>query len=188
MKKLTSLLLALLMVLSLAACGGGETQDESSAAELESMVSSQAEESKETVVKLTTANISNYVKIEGNFEYKVDNLGFLYKRDGALNYRIYPIVSGEFRNVQVTLGLSLKIGTNGYGEAPSNDSVIFSGGGQSLYYNELKQGKTIKFTTTLDASGNYSGKFDCEIMYEYSKITSTKLEYEVVSVSGEFVK
>lgn len=159
MKKLTSLLLALLMVLSFVACGAGEEENE---------------ETKE--VQLTKENLLDYVNFTGDFKNArmLSGLGLIAAAD--IDFQAYPIEVGSFKNVEIVLKA-----TN---EQIENDTE--SGAEWYLHGDDKKQ---IELSFKLGVDGKFSKEYAVESFWNIHETKlKGSCEFEILSVSGTFVK
>ena len=130
-----------------------------------------------TEIDLTADNIKNYVDFTGEFvDGKYESFYFFYVADATLEFQAYPVVAGNFNNVEIVLKV---IGL---------DST-FEGGalGEKWHLSDAteKDRTHIKITFKLGADGKFSKNYSvtCD---RCSGILEGGCTFEIVSVTGTF--
>lgn len=98
MKKTISLLLALVMCLSLCACGNNTSTNDANPIN--------TEEEENNAIELTTENIAEYLVIKYHYSDKeVASIGS--NATATVTIEIYPVAGGSFNNVKLILNTSI---------------------------------------------------------------------------------
>ena len=158
MKKRISLLLALVMCLSLCACGGAEVGETTAAKE---------------PVTLTTENIGDYITVRGEYKNGDYHSTILYYISTAdLEFQAYSTVSGTFENVEITVRANLSDKTGALNE--------------KWHLVDSDNEKSVEFTFKMPASGEYASSYSIECNRATWKLSGTS-DLEIVAVSGTFI-
>ena len=176
MKKLLALLLALLMCLSLCACGSRKTE-------------------------LTKENIKDYLSFSSTVDCDVDTdtgsiLGFRYKKysgDATADIKITNQTGAKFENVNITLKMkSLTFDANAEGiicgwEFSNGNKHEGSKRADAINY------KTVKVSLPYDGNWSSTEKLELVLYTQWSDLLFAPLELssisiEIVDVSGKIVE
>lgn len=153
--RFAALIMIIVSMVSLSACGRSAKQE----------------------VELTTENITDYVKFEGEFVDGDYTTSIVNYAEATLEFQAYSIVSGSFNNVEITV------------RATSDDNTFTYMNSSGNYWHLTDDGndaKNIEFTFTLGADGKFSKNYSCKCLNNTGKLSGS-CDFNIVSVSGTYV-
>lgn len=171
-----------IMTFPLTACQGASNV--TSSAELSEASSAVAakessiEETKEPEkIELTAENIGDYIKFDGEFVDGEYTMSIVNYAKATLEFQAYPVVSGKFNNVEITV------------IATSDDHTFTYMNSLGNYWHltdDDKDTKNIEFTFTLGVDGKFSKKYSCECLNNTGTLDGS-CDFTIVSVNGTYV-
>lgn len=128
-------------------------------------------------VELTVDNILKYVQFDGEFTDGKYTKSIVNWAEAVLEFQAYPVVSGKFNNVEITL------------VATSNDHTFTYMNSLGNYWHLSdadKDTKKIEFTFKLSVDGRFSKNYSVECLNNTGKLSGSS-DFKIVSVSGTFL-
>ncbi len=161
MKKALALLLALVMCLTLAACGGGNTNENT--------------EAKKESIELNVDNIKSYVAFDGEFTNGTYTKSIVNWAEATLEFQAYPTAAGKFNGVEITLVCT------------SNDHTFTYMNSFGNYWHLSDDDRDeIRITFTLGVDGKFSKNYSVECLNN-TGILSGDCDFKIISVKGTFI-
>ena len=167
MNKLIAVICSIMFSLSLIACGNNNEKQSKSKEDV------QVKED----VQLTKDNIEDYIQFDGEFTNGEYTMSIVNYANATLEFQAYPVVSGKFNNVEITL------------IASSDDSTFTYMNGFGNYWHltdDDRDTKDIKFTFRLGVDGKFSKNYEVECLNN-TGVLSGGSDFSIVSVSGTFI-